>query len=725
MMRKLLGFLFAGLLVSAVSAAEGVITLKSARSLKIEVETPSKRIGAPSAEEHFQARDQLIPAGKMLHDFLPKILPGEAEGETITLKVGTNALGAQYDLPKLEEEEFIITFPDAKTIVIAGGNQVSARNGVSEFLQRFCGMRWLFPGEEGLHLPAHDRLDIPMDTVRAGPHFHNRELSKPFPWNKRSDWNFSGWYGFNRGNWDVNFTHNLYQLFPWKIYSKTHPEFYPKNLSGNPADDHWNPVLNAPGLTEEAVKRICEQFRRSPEQRSYSLGINDIGHFEGEEPKGRNSVGYEDFSDYYYGWCNRVIEGVTRQYPGKYFGMIAYNSVTDPPSFKLDPHAVPFVCIERLRWYDPVSAEKDRIRTEAWADKATRLGWYDYIYGDIYYMIPRIYTQLMIQYLKFAAANGVTDYFGEANCSEQPTEGPKMWLILQLLWNPDADAEALLDEWYTLAVGKEAAPHLRRYFDHWEKYWREKVPGSEWFERYKNLVYFNFWDQSYMRDLTPEDVEFCRNEMQQVLDKANTPEQKRRTELFMKTWEQVKADIIYAMHFYHPVKDGTDVLIFCNDLNRRDCLRESEHPVQDSWMFWQTFSGKSVGTWEENGGCDESGALAVFLKTGSRWCFTRACKTSPDTVYRLRCQIQAENTGSDGQIYVAVHWRDKNNRQATRYILSEILGPDKRDGKWHTVEIQFSEPPIEKPVLNLHIGGRGVDRGVVRIDNVELSEIRP
>lgn len=727
MTRNVFRFLVAGfLMISAASAAEGVITIKSARSLKIEVETPSKRIGAPSAEEHFQARDQLIPAGKMLHDFLPKILPGEAEGEEFTLKVGTNILGAQYDLPKLEEEEFIIAFPDVKTIVIAGGNQVGARNGVSEFLQRFCGVRWLFPGEEGLHLPAHDHLDIPMVPVRIKPHFHNRELSKPFPWNKRSDWNFSGWYGFNRGNWDINFTHNLYQLFPWKIYSKTHPEFYPKDLPDNPANDHWNPVLNAPGLTEEAVKRICEQFRRSPEQKSYSLGMNDYTLFEGTQPQGINSVGRDNFSDYYYSWCNRVIEGVTRQYPDKFFGMIAYNSVTDPPSFKLDPRAVPFICIERLRWYDPVSAEKDMERTMQWKEKATRLGWYDYIYGDGLYMVPRIYMRLMAKYLKFAAENGVTDYFGEASCSELPTEGPKMWLVLQLLWNPEADADALLDEWYTLAVGEEAAPHLRNYFDRWEKYWREIVPESEWFKRYKDAVYFNaLRDHDYMKDLVQEDVEFCQAEMQQVLAKAKTPAQKRRAELFMKTWEQVKANVVFARHFYHPAEDGREIRIFFNDFNSSNCLKAEDHPIPDGWIFWQPPSGKSVGGWEGKGGSDGDGTLAVHPKNKSTWCFARAYKTSPNTIYRFRCQIQAENTGCNGSIGVAAYWRDKNDKYVLKYVLSTSVGPDMRDGKWHTVEFQFSEPPIEKPFLNLQIGGRGIEQGVVRIDNGELVEIQP
>lgn len=718
--------LFIGFIAFALSAADGTIILKSAKSITLEIEKPSKRIGAPSPEEHFQPRNQLDNAEKMLKSFLPKILPDSDEENKITLKVGTNLLGAKYNLPKLEREEFIIAFPDAKTIVIVGGDQVGARNGVSEFLQRFCGVRWLFPGEAGLHLPKHDELKIPMKSVRLKPYFRHRTLANPFPWKKRTDWNFNGWYVFNGGNWDINFAHNLYQLFPWKIYGKTNPEFYPTNRPENvdKFKDKWNPVLNAPGLTEEAIKRICEQFKRSPEQSSYSLGINDYPKFEGAEPKGINSVGHDNYSDYYYGWVNKVIEGVTRKYPDKYFGMLAYSSVVDPPSFNLKPEAVPFICLDRLRWYDPAMAAKDMKHTAQWKEKTSRLGWYDYIYGGSY-MIPRIYTRLMIKYLKFAAKNGITDYYAEAYNSEQINEGPKNWLALQLLWNPDADANALITEWYNLAVGKAAAPHLRRYFDFWENYWRERVAKSDWFKRYKNRTYFNFLDHSYMKDLTWRDITYCQNEIKQVLAKAKTPEEKRRAEIFAKSWEQIKADVAYAIQSYRPFKGGGESRICLHGFNRNEGLIKNDYPVLDGWIFWQSTLSKAKPVWENNTGVNGSGTLTINLENSVNACFARAFKTIPNRLYRFRCQLQAENTGKEGDIYVQVMWRDKNMVQKHNYILTKYLEPDMRDGKWHTIEIQFCQPPIEKPFLNLQIGTKNVKKGILRFDNAELSEVLP
>lgn len=722
-------FLAATLLSGVLTACAADMTIRSAQDIRLEIEEQpadlDRKGRVKDEDEIFQRRDQLRVAEKHLQYFLPKVLPGTASGKSVTIKVGTNILGEKYGLPKLEREEFIIAFPDPGTIVIAGGDQIGARNGVMEFLRRYAGVRWLFPGEAGLHVPEHAELRLPTDPVREKPFFMHRWFSWPYPFENRSEWFYSGWAAFNRTHHGVNFHHHLYKLFPWSEYGKTHPKFYPKNAGENPGNDRWNPVLNAPGLTGEAVRRICEHFRKFPYQHSYSLGTNDYHRFEGAEPKGLNSVGMANDSDYYYAWVNDVIAGVTKEYPDKLFGMLAYNSVTDPPSFKLDPHAIPFICIDRMRWYDPAMEEKDRKRTEDWEARAARLGWYDYIYGDNFYLIPRFYTPLMVRYLRYAAQHNVCGYYAEVNNSALPTEGPKTWLILQLLWNPEANADALLDEWYDLAVGKEAAPHLRNYFDHWEEFWREKVTKSEWFDRYKDWVYFDFLDQNYMKEVSEADIAYCDKEMEQVVAKAGTAAEKRRAELFMESWRKVRGNIRYSLRFYYPVEAASLRRIFYNDFNKSDSLKDGEHPIPDGWIFWQRSPGKAKGYWSSDSDENGKGALVIDLTNSITAVFARAFKPKPGKIYRFRCRIQAEDTGTDGRISVLVSWRDGKNAFCYRYNLTKYLGPELRDGKWHTVEIQFTPPPVEETVLNLQIGAKGVKQGKLRLDEAELVEIIP
>ena len=699
---------FALMSLCLVTAAENAITLNSGNNVRID--------GGKEVET----------ARTMLSKLLPQAIALNADSEdVVTIRLGTKALAEECKLPPLENEEFMIAFPDAKTIVIAGGAPKGVTHGASEFLQRFFGVKWLFPGEAGLYLPKHAEVKIAMEPVRGKPYFIQRWFSWPYPHENHTDWNYSGWSQFNRLSYAVKFHHNLNRLFPWETYKETHREFYPKELTPNDICS-WNPMLNAPGITEEAVKNICDFFRKNPNEASYSLGMNDCSRFEDAKPNGTNSVGSPNFSDHYFNWTNKVIAEVLKQYPDKYFGMLAYSSITDPPSFAINPHSVPFICIDRMRWYSEDSAEKDRRITEAWAQKAPHIGWYDYIYGDTFYLVPRIYNHLMADYLHYAVKHGVKSYYAESYNSTLPTEGPKTWLMSQLLWNPDADADALLDEWYNAAVGKDAAPHLRNYFDHWEKCWKERVPNTAWYKRYKDWTYFDFIDQSYMEVFTWRDISFCNKEMEAVVAKAKTPEEKRRAELFSQTWQTVQKHILYASAFHHPIKGGGEKRIFLDDFNAKGNAQGNTMP--QGWIFWQRFPGKAEPAWVENAGRDGSGAITAKLENAKNTLlvFTKNYKTVPHRVYRFRCNIQAEDVGDSGNIFVKASWKDKDQKIVYKYALTKFCGPEVRDGKWHEVVIQFIQPPfIEEPTLSLQVGTQRISRGVLRMDNAELASVLP
>ena len=689
------------------TAAENAITLNANRNVRVQAER-----GTEAAE-------------RLLTKLLPQAITLNADSEdVVTIRLGAKALADECKLPTLESEEFMIAFPDDKTIAIAGGTPKGAIHGVSEFLQRYCGVKWLFPGEAGLYIPKHTEIKIATEPVRQKPYFVQRWFSWPYPHENHSDWNYSGWSQFNRLSYAVKFHHNLNRLFPWETYKDTHREFYPKELTPEHSTT-WTPMLNAPGITEEAIKNICEYFKKNPNETSYSLGMNDCSRFEDAKPNGISSIGSPNFSDHYYSWTNKVIEGVLKQYPDKYFGMLAYSSITDPPSFAMHPRSVPFICIDRMRWYSDDAAEKDRKLTEAWAKKAPHIGWYDYIYGDVFYMVPRIYTQLMVDYLHYAVEHGVKSYYAESYNSILPSEGPKTWLISQLLWNPKADANALLDEWYKAAVGEDAASHLRNYFDHWEQCWKERVPKTAWYNRYKNRTYFDFIDQSYMEVFNWKDLSVCSKEMEAVVAKAKTPEEKKRAELFNESWEIVKKHIQYTSAFHHPIKGGGEKRIFLSDFNDGSGVQGNTMP--QGWVFWQRFPGKAEPEWVKNGGVDGTGAVTVKLEksAGTLLLFTKNWKTAPHKVYRFRCKIQTENVGNEGTIFLKTSWKDKDNKIVYKYALTKFLGPEVRDGKWHEVEMQFIQPPLEEAALSLQVGTQRISRGTLRMDDAELAAVLP
>jgi len=95
--------------------------------------------------------------------------------DKISIYIGLGPHLETIGLDKLEfayVDGFEVAFPDAQSIVIAGNSEW----GVTEFMERYIGVRWLMPGPFGTDLPEHKTLSIPAETVRQAPSFESRQL---------------------------------------------------------------------------------------------------------------------------------------------------------------------------------------------------------------------------------------------------------------------------------------------------------------------------------------------------------------------------------------------------------------------------------------------------------------------------------------------------------------------------------------------------------------------
>src|SRR5699024_5948543 len=115
---------------------------------------------------------------------------------------------------------------------------------------------------------------------------------------------------------------------------------------------------------------------------------------------------------------------------------------------------------------------------------------------------------------------------------------------MKLLWNPDQDVDELLDEWYERAVGKEAAPFLKEYYDLWENFWTERIKDTHWFNDWKEDTYLRFKDASYLNEVTQNDIEESRDLIESVVDNAETSLQKKRANILMRSFEYYEASAL-------------------------------------------------------------------------------------------------------------------------------------------------------------------------------------
>ncbi len=465
----------------------------------------------------------------------------------IRIHVGPSDYAKEHvALPEdLDGDGLVICAVDDRNLAIVGPTPWGTEFGVCEFLERYVGVRWLMPGADGDDVPKHATIDVPQTTVIQQPAFFSRLMS-----------GYRGaaqttWARRNRMHGRVSFHHNLYRVIPPEKYGKSHPEFFPVRDGDRfiPAPDHdhgWQPCFTAPGIVDEAVKNICAYFAAHPEATSFSLGVNDSsGHCRCERcvaasPKEKNFLGRDDRSDVYYAFCNNVIDGVLKQYPDKMFGCLAYSEVAGRPTrVDVHPRLIPFMTYDRMKWVDPELRRAGHESTRRWHEKCPKLGWYDYIYGTPY-CVPRVWFHHMAEYYRFGYANGVRAMYAEAYPNWG--EGPKLYVALKLQWNPDQKVDRLLSDWYTRAVGPEAADDLAAYYAIWEGFWTRRVLDSDWYRQ--RGQYLPFYSASYLADVTDQDIAESRRLLDAVVSKAGTAKQRARAELLRRAFEYYEASAV-------------------------------------------------------------------------------------------------------------------------------------------------------------------------------------
>lgn len=446
------------------------------------------------------------------------------------------------DLGGLDGDGFIIEFPRPDAMVILGPTDWGTEFGIYEFLERYVGVRWLMPGPDGTYAPQTATLTVPSDPVREEPAFFSRKyfglrLPAQETWARR-----------NRLHSRIEFHHQLYLLFP-PSDRQEHPEFFP--IRGGeryfpPDGQHyhgWQPCFTAPGIVDVAVERIVKFFNEHPDVESYSLGVTDSGgHCQCENCRAldsgrKNMVNRDHLSDRYFTWANAVVEGVLEKHPDKWFGFLAYSEIFEPPDrVKLHPRLIPYMTYDRHQWIEPEARASAEELTRRWAEAATTVGWYDYIYGAAY-LVPRVYMHTMAQYYRFAHESGVRCLTAEAYPNFG--EGPKLYVSLKLQWDPDQDVDALLDEWYECAVGSEAAPSVKQYYEHWEDFWSRRILESKWWAKGRQYLPFNV--PTYLQDVTPEEIAQSREWLEAAVANAGTEDQQARAKLLVRAFEYYEA----------------------------------------------------------------------------------------------------------------------------------------------------------------------------------------
>lgn len=390
-------------------------------------------------------------------------------------------------------------------LFLRAANEAGWVNGLYALMAEAFGARWYWPGALGRELVGKAQRHVPEGWRREQPDFVQRTL---YP--VASD------YGRrNRLNRKYQFNHNLARIFDAEAYA-AHPEAFAR-INGRRREPRGScktdpqPDFTSPVAVQLAAEAARDHFDAHPEATSFSLAINDNALFdttaatEAQVSPLTYFRGLPNYSDLVFNFTNRVAAAVFAD-PGysetasgepRYLGALAYYWTEQSPRFALHPRVMPVLTSDRAQWQDPSFQAADRALIRRWAERGVdRLATWDYYFGAPY-PYPRQFNQHIAASIPFLKEQGVSVFFSQLP-SVWGLDGPKAWLTAQLLWDADADADALLDEFYAEFFGA-AGPEIRAFYNQAEAQREAQAGSAKWIKFYKDEAGIELFQPSILR----------------------------------------------------------------------------------------------------------------------------------------------------------------------------------------------------------------------------------
>lgn len=425
--------------------------------------------------------EKASPRTKQVADELARYL-GQIAGAKFEVVTGDGAKGivlgtlAEFPNPTLTaplairdtydgREAFAIRTEPARVLLI-GATDLGASHAAFRFLEAL-GCRWFFPAKAWEVIPARKNLtasveetDRPKILARRIWYGYGYFVDNGHPLkgrNTRTD--YEAWARHNR----MASSFRVYAGHAWqsiiganKKVFQDHPE-YLALVKGERKGEQL--CVSNPAVRKLASEYALRWLAKNPDAEMVSMECSDGGgQCECEHCKKLGSV-----SDRVFGLANDVAKVVAKKHPGKMVGVLAYSEHSEPPTFALEPN----VYVQLTAGFIRGKYTHDEL-LELWPKRCKNLGFYEY-FSVWLWDFDRLpggnggnltRTQNMIR--RYVKA-GATSVDAESGNNWGP-HGRGYYVANRLLWNPEADVNAILADFYEKAFGP-AAPAMKRYYE--------------------------------------------------------------------------------------------------------------------------------------------------------------------------------------------------------------------------------------------------------------------
>ncbi len=479
--------LILGALVLPASAETILVEDGRARAVIVTSAQPSEVTTTAAAElQHFLERmsGTKLPIRK-LPDAAPgadatRILVGPSEAVR-KLEVGVPT-GYDFD----GDDEGFVLETVGRDLVVAGnedGPYQGTLYAAYELLERL-GCRWYFPGAFGEVVPKTPTVRAARVDVVARPSFAVRNI-----W--RSGWadtteGYGLWARRNKMTGRALFAFpgdgSIRNLAPPDKHFKEHPEIYAlsregervaKGSFGVHGQQHETMLCMTNPLTVRiAVQTISDYFKANPQAGSYAFSPPDGAprcHCEaclaGEHDFHNERGSRPCVSDTYYNFVNKVARAVAKDFPDRYILTLAYSNRVRPPEGLDEPWSKNIIIqIARLGvcTMHPlgsprcVFARQYLATLDAWSRFCSKLAIYDYDPQSDLSRMPFWNVHSIRANMPIYHQHGVIGFTTEGHNTFLRT-GLNYYIRARLMWDVNADVDALLEDFYRNFFGPAAA----------------------------------------------------------------------------------------------------------------------------------------------------------------------------------------------------------------------------------------------------------------------------
>lgn len=369
-------------------------------------------------------------------------------------------------------------------------------NAVYTFLQDQLGVRWLWPGALGEDVPQKKNISVAPIEYRYHPPIRargglfnfsalsNRGYGRAHEWTRKQR--------LQLGSLETDGGHAFTDW--WERFQETHREFFALQpdgkRSGFPNPRTVKLCQSNPAVWKQWLADVEKKLAQDPTLQVFSASPNDgwasghctcencraWDHPEGEPRQFHWESGNEvrpALSDRHVTFANHLAALLKKRYPDKtyYVLMLAYGHSRPAPVKAVPADNVIMVSVANFfgRSNDDdrgsTTGAKHRDQFAAWGKVAPHLMWRPNTGSPAGWQqgLPDVSLKQMAQDIRFAADHHCIGVFVDSTWEHWSTQGPQYYLMAQLTWNPYADPEAVLTDYYRRAFGP-AAKHVRAYF---------------------------------------------------------------------------------------------------------------------------------------------------------------------------------------------------------------------------------------------------------------------